>query len=36
MIEESCHCGEVRWRFDGFDTFTDLPHDGRRVADYWF
>lgn len=24
------------YRFDGFDTFTDLPHDGRRVADYWF
>jgi hypothetical protein len=22
--------------FDGFDTFTDLPRDGRCVADYWF
>lgn len=22
--------------FDGLDTFTDLPRDGRRVADYWF
>jgi hypothetical protein len=22
--------------FDGFDTFDDLPRDGRRVADYWF
>lgn len=23
-------------RFDGLDTFEDLPRDGRRVADYWF
>lgn len=23
-------------RFDGFDTFEDLPRDGRHVADYWF
>jgi hypothetical protein len=23
-------------RFDGLDTFTDLPRDGRCVADYWF
>jgi hypothetical protein len=23
-------------RFDGFDTFEDLPSDGRCVADYWF
>ncbi|HTU64859.1 MAG TPA: hypothetical protein VMF52_02820 [Steroidobacteraceae bacterium] len=22
--------------FDGFDTFDDLPRDGRRVRDYWF
>jgi len=22
--------------FDGFDTFEDLPRDGRCVADYWF
>jgi len=22
--------------FDGFDTFEDLPRDGRRVSDYWF
>jgi hypothetical protein len=22
--------------FDGLDTFTDLPRDGRCVADYWF
>jgi hypothetical protein len=22
--------------FDGFDTFKDLPRDGRCVADYWF
>lgn len=22
--------------FDGFDTFDDLPRDGRCVADYWF
>ncbi len=22
--------------FDGFDTFDDLPQDGRCVADYWF
>jgi len=21
--------------FDGFTTFTELPRDGRRVADYW-
>ena len=21
--------------FDGFDTFDDLPRDGRTVADYW-
>ena len=23
-------------RFDGLDTFDDLPRDGRCVADYWF
>lgn len=22
--------------FDGLDTFTDLPRDGRCVRDYWF
>lgn len=22
--------------FDGLDTFTDLPRDGRCVTDYWF
>jgi hypothetical protein len=22
--------------FDGFDTFDDLPRDGRCVKDYWF
>lgn len=22
--------------FDGLDTFSDLPRDGRCVADYWF
>ena len=22
--------------FDGFDTFDDLPRDGRCVVDYWF
>ncbi|EHK55327.1 GFA family protein [Allomesorhizobium alhagi] len=22
--------------FDGFDTFEDLPRDGRKVSDYWF
>jgi hypothetical protein len=22
--------------FDGFDTFDDLPRDGRCVSDYWF
>ena len=22
--------------FDGFDTFDDLPQDGRRVRDMWF
>ena len=22
--------------FDGLDSFTDLPRDGRRVADLWF
>lgn len=22
--------------FDGFDSFDDLPRDGRCVADYWF
>jgi hypothetical protein len=22
-------------RFDGLDTFDDLPRDGRCVADYW-
>ncbi|MEI4471656.1 GFA family protein [Frigidibacter sp. MR17.24] len=22
--------------FDGLDSFEDLPHDGRRVADLWF
>lgn len=22
--------------FDGFDTYTDLPRDGRCVVDYWF
>lgn len=22
--------------FDGFDTFDDLPHDGRTVRDLWF
>ena len=22
--------------FDGFDTFDDLPRDGRKVSDYWF
>lgn len=22
--------------FDGLNTFTDLPRDGRCVADYWF
>jgi hypothetical protein len=22
--------------FDGLDTFTDLPRDGRCVANYWF
>lgn len=22
--------------FDGFDTFDDLPRDGRCVGDYWF
>ncbi len=21
--------------FDGFDTFEDLPRDGRKVSDYW-
>lgn len=23
-------------RFDGLDTFDDLPRDGRCVRDYWF
>jgi hypothetical protein len=23
-------------RFDGLDTFDDLPRDGRCVGDYWF
>lgn len=23
-------------RFDGLDTFEDLPRDGRCVVDYWF
>ena len=23
-------------RFDGLDTFADLPRDGRCVADFWF
>jgi hypothetical protein len=23
-------------RFDGLDTFDDLPRDGRCVVDYWF
>ena len=23
-------------RFDGLDTFEDLPRDGRCVSDYWF
>jgi hypothetical protein len=23
-------------RFDGLNSFTDLPQDGRCVADYWF
>ena len=23
-------------RFDGLDTYQDLPRDGRCVADYWF
>jgi hypothetical protein len=23
-------------RFDGLESFTDLPRDGRRVADYWY
>lgn len=23
-------------RFDGLDTFEDLPRDGRCVTDYWF
>jgi hypothetical protein len=23
-------------RFDGLDSFEDLPRDGRCVADYWF
>jgi hypothetical protein len=23
-------------RFDGLDTFEDLPSDGRCVSDYWF
>lgn len=23
-------------RFDGLNTFEDLPRDGRCVADYWF
>jgi hypothetical protein len=23
-------------RFDGLDTFEDLPRDGRCVGDYWF
>jgi hypothetical protein len=23
-------------RFDGLETFADLPRDGRCVADYWF
>jgi hypothetical protein len=22
--------------FEGFNTFEDLPRDGKRVADYWF
>ena len=22
--------------FDGFDTFEDLPRDGRKVSDYWY
>ena len=22
--------------FDGFDSFDDLPRDGRCIADYWF
>jgi hypothetical protein len=22
--------------FDGFDSFADLPRDGRKVSDYWF
>ena len=22
--------------FDGFDTFSDLPRDGKCVVDYWF
>jgi len=23
-------------RFDGIDSFGDLPRDGQRVTDYWF
>ena len=41
MIQGSCLCGAVEWRFpidhfDGLDFFDDLPRDGQCVADHWF
>lgn len=36
LAEPGAVAGIVIDHFDGFDTFDDLPRDGRCVADMWF
>jgi hypothetical protein len=38
MIEGSCHCGAVRFSFEGVPdgaTACNCTRDGRCAADYW-
>ena len=36
-LADPADVAEIRLRrFDGFDSFEDLPADGRNVADVWF
>lgn len=36
LAEPEAVVGLILDRFDGLDTFDDLPRDGRKVADIWF
>ena len=36
MIQGFCHCAAVQSIISTGSTLSNLPQDGRCVADYWF